>query len=340
MRIDQSGAELGVLERGQHKCLQTDRVILKPGPENETETVRRIYRLFVKEGCREGEIATRLNAEGTLTDLGRPWRASTVHQVLTNEKYIGNNVFNRRSFKLKAQRVKNPPEEWIRAEGVFTPIVDIQDYRAAQVIIVERARRFSDQEMLEHLKTLYDRHGRLSGIVIDEVENGPSSGAYLHRFGSLPRAYALIGYDPGRDYGYIEINRNLRRMFPTVVEDMLRHIRDLGGSVRRELASGLVIINDEFSISLVIARCEETKAGSLRWTIRLETGLAPDITVAARMAPDNREIQDYYLLPSIDMNAAKLRLAEDNGLGLDIYRQDSLDRLYDLARRVPLREFA
>ena len=106
------------------------------------------------------------------------------------------------------------------------------------------------------------------------------------------------------------------------------------------MASGLVIINDEFSISLVIARCEETKAGSLRWTIRLETGLAPDITVAARMAPDNREIQDYYLLPSIDMNAAKLRLAEDNGLGLDIYRQDSLDRLYDLTRRVPLREFA
>ena len=88
MRIDQSGAELGVLERGQHKCLQTDRVILKPGPENETETVRRIYRLFVKEGCREGEIAARLNAEGTLTDIGRPWRASTVHQVLTNEKYM------------------------------------------------------------------------------------------------------------------------------------------------------------------------------------------------------------------------------------------------------------
>jgi hypothetical protein len=40
------------------------------------------------------------------------------------------------------------------------------------------------------------------------------------------------------------------------------------------------------------------------------------------------------------MNAAKLQLAEDNGLGLDIYRQDSLDRLYDLTRRVPLREFA
>ncbi len=340
MRVDQRGEDLGLLDRGQHKSLQTDRVVLRPGPEDEIEIVRSIYRMFVDEGKREGEIAAALNAAGIVTDFGRPWRSASVHQVLTNEKYIGNNIFNRRSFKLKRKRVRNPPSDWVRAEGVFAAIVDPAIFQAAQAIIVERARRFSDQEMLEHLKTLYGRHGRLSGIVIDEVENGPSSGAYLHRFGSLPRAYALIGYDPGRDYGYIEINRNLRRMFPTVVEDMLRRIRDLGGSVRRDLASGLVIINDEFSISLVIARCEETRAGSLRWTIRLETGLAPDITVAARMAPDNHDIQDYYLLPSIDMNAAKLRLAEDNGLGLDIYRQDSLDRLYDLTRRVPLREFA
>ena len=30
-----------------------------------------------------------LNDEGVLTDLGRPWTRGTVHQVLTNEKYIG-----------------------------------------------------------------------------------------------------------------------------------------------------------------------------------------------------------------------------------------------------------
>ncbi|AVM76182.1 Recombinase [Magnetospirillum gryphiswaldense MSR-1] len=338
MRIDQTGAELGLLERGQHKCLQTDRVILKPGPENEIQTVQRIYRLFVDKGRREGEIAALLNAEGIVTDLGRPWRASTVHQVLTNEKYIGNNVFNRRSFKLKAQRVRNPPEEWIRAEGVFTPIVDIQDYRAAQAIIVERSRRFSDEEILNHLKALHARHGLLSAIVIDETHHGPSSGAIRHRFGSLLRAYALIGYDPGRDYAYIEDNRHLRRMFPTVVEDTLRRIRDLGGKTRRELESGLVVVNEEFSLSLVIARCETTKAGAHRWTIRLETGLLPDISVAVRMAPGNRDILDYYLLPAIDMNVAKLRLAEDNGIGLDAYRFTSLERLFDLTRRIALRE--
>jgi len=34
-----------------------------------------------------------------------------------HEKYIGNNVFNKISFKLKQRRVVNPREMWIRAEG-------------------------------------------------------------------------------------------------------------------------------------------------------------------------------------------------------------------------------
>ena len=69
------------------------------------------------------EIADVLNAEGHHTDLGRPWTRGTVHQVLTNEKYIGNNVYNRVSFKLKKKRVVNPPDMWIRADGAFESVV-------------------------------------------------------------------------------------------------------------------------------------------------------------------------------------------------------------------------
>ena len=35
MRIDQKGEHLGILDRGQYKSLQTDRVVLVPGPEEE-----------------------------------------------------------------------------------------------------------------------------------------------------------------------------------------------------------------------------------------------------------------------------------------------------------------
>jgi DNA invertase Pin-like site-specific DNA recombinase len=99
--IDQAGTAKGELTRGEHKSIQTDRVVLVPGPTEEVETVRWIYRLFVENGIPEREIANVLNGRGLTTDLGRPWTRGTVHQVLINEKYIGNNVWNRGSFKLK-----------------------------------------------------------------------------------------------------------------------------------------------------------------------------------------------------------------------------------------------
>jgi hypothetical protein len=43
-----------------------------------------------------------------------------------------------------------------------------------------------------------EQHGYLSGLIIDELECGPSSSAYRTRFGSLIRAYELIGFTPAR----------------------------------------------------------------------------------------------------------------------------------------------
>ena len=101
MLVDQNGSPKGELARGEHKSIQTDRVTLVPGPEEEIEVVRGIYEAFVKEAKPETEIAAALNARGILTDLRRPWTRGTVHQILINEKYIGTNVWNRASFKLK-----------------------------------------------------------------------------------------------------------------------------------------------------------------------------------------------------------------------------------------------
>ena len=61
--------------------------------------------------------------------------------------------------------------------------------------------------MLDALRRLMEDHGYLSGLIIDEAERVPSSSAYQGRFGSLLRAYELVGFTPDRDYRYIEINR-------------------------------------------------------------------------------------------------------------------------------------
>lgn len=340
MRIDQNGVPQGILQFGEHKSLQTDRVILVPGPEEEVENIRWMYRQFIDGGRVESEIAVLLNARGVVTDLGRPWSRGTVHQVLTNEKYIGNNVYNRRSYKLKKKRVENSPEMWFRADNAFEAVVDPQVFFTAQGMIRERNRRFSDEEMLDRLKGLFDYHGYLSGLIIDETENMPSSGSYQRRFGSLIRAYELVEFKPDRDYRYIEINRALRRLHDEVVTDTIASIEELGGTISRNPVTDLLTVNGEFTASIAIARCLQTPAGSLRWKIRLDTGLAPDITVGLRMDEVNEAPIDYYLLPLFEMTTGRIRLTEENGLMLDAFRFDSLEFFFAMAERVRITEIA
>ena len=335
--IDEQRQPKGELPIGAQKSLQTDRVILVHGPAHEVETVRRVYRMFIEDGCTERDIATVLNNEGELTDLGRPWTRGTVHQLLINEKYIGNNVYNRISFKLKKKRVINPPDMWVRGDSAFAPIVEPTLFDAVREIIRERNRRFTDQVMLDRLSALLKDTGWLSGFVIDEHDDMPSTSAYRTRFGSLLRAYKLVGYSPGRDYEYIEINRVLRTMHPEVVAQTISAIERLGGAVHTDPMTDLLIVNDEFTASLVIGRSFHTPGGALRWKIRLESGLRPDITVALRMDATNREVLDYYLLPHLDIAVPKLRLREENGFSLDAYRFDSLESFLHLAARTRIR---
>jgi hypothetical protein len=123
----------------RRQSLQTDRVILMPGPEDEIRTVNLMYHWFIDDGLMESEIAGRLNGMAVRTDLDREWTRATVHEVLTNEKYIGNNVYNRISFKLKKLRVENTPDMWIKKEGAFESIVPPDVFYTAQGIARARA---------------------------------------------------------------------------------------------------------------------------------------------------------------------------------------------------------
>ena len=338
--IDQNGAVKAELARGEHKSLQMDRVILMPGPECEIRIVNQIYRWFIDEGLVESEIAVRLNGMKVRTDLNRPWTRGTVHQVLVNEKYIGNNIYNRVSFKLKKKRVVNTPEMWVRKEGAFDPIVPPEVFFTAQGIIRARDRRYTDEDLLERLRSLYRNRGLLSGLIIDETEGMPASSVYAHRFGSLIRAYQIVGFTPDRDYRYIEVNRFLRRLHPNIVAQTERSIAELGGSVLRDPGTDLLSVNSEFSVSLVLARCQTRESGHDTWKIRCDTSLAPDITVAVRLDHENRAPLDYFLLPRLDFAKSHLCLAAHNPIEFESYRFDTLDYLYGMAERSRMRRAA
>jgi hypothetical protein len=314
--------------------------VLVPGPESEIAVVREIYERFVNLGETEATIAAALNARGILTDLDKDWTRGTVHEVLINEKYIGNNVWGRTSFKLKHRHVTNEPENWIRANNVFKAIIGQSLYDKAQAIIVARSERLTDDELLEKLKLILQSAGTLSGLIIDEFDHAPSSSVYRHRFGSLLRAYALVGFATGRDYRYLDINRHLRLVHPPIVTEVIDGLRACGAIVTQNPKNDILTVNSEFTVSVVIVRCLSTSAGALRWKLRLDSELRPDFTVAVRMNSDNSHARDYYILPRLSMYEASLRLCEYNGLSLDAYRFDDLTSFFEFGRRREMRSVA
>lgn len=86
----------------------------------------------------------------------------------------------------------------LQAEGfggsIFTIKNRIRDWRLAQGLRVGVQSEAVRDEMLDRLRELLARYGRVSRCLIDAEPGLRSSGAYIGAFGSLRAAYALIGY--------------------------------------------------------------------------------------------------------------------------------------------------
>ncbi len=117
-------------------------------------------------------------------------------------------------------------------------------------------------------------------------------------------------------------------------------IAEVGGAVVRDPATDLLTVNREFTVSLVLSRCQLLDDDRRRWKVRFDTSLTPDITVAVRLDETNQAALDYYLLPRLDFGKSGIHLADHNGLEFESYRFDSLDYLYGMAERSRIRRAA
>lgn len=168
----------------------------------------------------------------------------------------------------------------------------------------------------------------------------PSPAVYSNRFGSLVQAYKLVGFTPERDYRYLETNRILRRMHPEIIAKTELEIANMGGMVVRDPTTDLLLVNDEFTVSLVLARCQNYENGRNRWKVRFDASLGPDMTVAVRLDPSNRNPFDYYLLPRLDFGQPRISLADHNPAEFESYRFETLDYLYGMAERARVRRIS
>jgi DNA invertase Pin-like site-specific DNA recombinase len=333
---DQNGNPKCILAFGERKSLMTDRVLLVPGPPREVQMVQEIYRRFIDGGQTFIGIARALNALGIRGEFDRPWTRSMVHTILTNPKYIGANQFNRISKKLNGKVVRNARVNWIQRDNAFEPIISAHRFQQAQEIIADRNRFLTHDEVLNSLRSLLQREGKLSSAIVDRGKGPASRFRIALRFNGLLPAYELAGYKPAHDYSFLLTDKRVELRRKDYIAVLIAELEGVGAVVNRCADTDLLTINGEFTIALTVLRCRHTKHRGYRWRLR-SAALLADITVAARMVPDNNGVLDYYVLPRMAGLAPILDLAPVNNFLIDVYRFDDLSVLKNLAYRVPLK---
>lgn len=185
-----------VLSPGERRPRLDQTVRLVVGPESEGQTLKRIFKLFVRDMRGVTEIAHILNAEGVPYRRAGLWDEIRVKAVLKNEIAIGMYAFNRGSWYFGKPGPRNAPADWLRIR-VAAPIVSPALFAAAQSkFAILKGNIWTDDEMIGKLRRLLRKHGHLSRRLIDGSPNVQGAPAYIRRFGSMSAAYRLAGYEP------------------------------------------------------------------------------------------------------------------------------------------------
>ncbi|RGI76364.1 recombinase family protein [Ruminococcus bromii] len=129
----------------------------------QAEIVRRIYREYL-EGASFLQIKRSLEADGILNGAGHlKWHESNIHQILTNEKYIGDALLQKTytvSILEKKRSANNGQMPKYYVEGSHEAIIDKDVFMRVQSEIARRANLNPDGK-----RRVYSSRYALSGMV-------------------------------------------------------------------------------------------------------------------------------------------------------------------------------
>lgn len=309
--LNSAGEPRQVLEYGQKKALTSDRVALVLGPPDEVAIVQQIYKWYVQDRFGHGRIALMLNYCGVRDERGKPWTKDVIRNLLTSEKYVGNLVFNRTSYKLKNVSVSNPESMWVRKNNAFPALISDDVFTAAKAERQRRSKRYTDAELLEGLRQIQIVHGRVSGLLIYAATHLPAAETYRYRFGSLTAAYRQAGITNEQVANAARAKRRIQELRMALYIDVMRFAREAGATSDGRNGRNEVLINNSLVVRLYVARGRPYKSGRCRWVVPCEIAVDTDFVVVAQMLPANTDLMRYYLFSSRSIGDHDLLLREE-----------------------------
>jgi len=325
--VSAGGMRKGLLAVGERKSIATDRVLLVPGPMEELRTVRWMF-----DQCLNGatclQIARVLNQKGIPNSVGKAWTYQTVKKVLGNEKLAGVAVFGKQSKKLAGGTVHNPPSTWVRADTPFAPIVLPDTFARVQKIRLAQGQHMSNAEIVERVRRLYEREGRITGPLLDAEPGLLSSHVCARRFGTLPALYAKVGYVPRRNPRYGQVRAWITAWRESLTAFTAEFLAEAGSTVGRD--GWKLTVDDAWTVSFTVINGHGRNP--VRGWFNHRRSEDTDIVVFAKGMYDEEGLRDYLVLPRSLFPIWPSGFYGRNGPKVDSCTYPSLAILGDLAR--------
>jgi DNA invertase Pin-like site-specific DNA recombinase len=323
--VDAQGRTRSVLKPGERKSIASDHVKLVLGPRDEVRAVRWIFQQAAA-AVRLPEIASRLNDRGVRTRHGGPWTTSTLRDMLADERYIGTATFGKNTSRAIPQA--GAGHGIVRVEHAFPAVVSPTLFHAVRGAQRQYSTRLTDEELLDAMRRLWARRGRISSELLAAEPKTPSAQVYLRRFGSLRAAYHLIGYVQDRDLSFGDIRDRIQVWLTSVMGWVGDMLQEDGSHVARDRQ--LLSVDGTWRICFQLLQASHVNR-QRHWTIRRWPAQA-EVYVGIRMDLAGDRPLDYLILPSVGFTTWPGAIGESPDAGVRFYRFTSLAILRDLAR--------
>jgi DNA invertase Pin-like site-specific DNA recombinase len=314
--LDESKKPVQVLEPGQRKSIQNQRVTLAPGEKSEVAVVRQIFRWFVKGNLQPKDIASALNADEVPSPGGQRWTPTSIRSILSNEQYAGTIVYNKTRQKLQAPTRRNPKDKWVRKPGAFECVVEREVFDSAQQMLEAHAQelqeKYSNDGMIKRLGALRERYGFVTPSLVAAEVTMASPVTYAKHFKSMDMAYQNL---------YADVLKQVKEAVVAELKTKAEHLEEY---------EDYIVLDRSFSI-LIQPSVPEPLGYQEFWAFRPDPRKEVDITLGVPLSNDGEHrILGYLVLPRLLVRNSHIRVFGSSVPKLELYGYSGLDMICDL----------
>lgn len=191
--------------------------------------------------------------------------------------------------------------------------------------------------MLDALRALWVKKGKLTQRLICKAKNVPSPQTFWSRFGGLRNAYRLVGYSGVQASPDITATRNRlatikKSLLDEIVKNFPNEVRITKKTWRQRARLRL---KDNSLITVYLCRSRQRSDGSLTWLLDTVRSEVCRLSLVARMDRSNNEIFDFHLVPCI-RRATRLTLTSDDPRLLKGVRFEEVGQFLSAAKNLIL----